>query len=251
MSKTLSYEIRQENEVNRLDFRCNNTISVEEKEEIRISRYLQEIEDLRDRSEETLLKKKLISTLSSEKAYRAIQALRSVEISDGRAYVKFSIKQDLTEPERARIRESVQSIYGSYDIYTGSGISIEEVELKEPDEWKDRGDRKRVRSQFKENEGTEKIEKTKEAQSGAIDNIQEDPIWTKVKESLAKRYSEGVVKSWFSKLEYKKSEDGCNNITLVTKSAFIKSRIESEYLDSMKDIFRHYQSDITDITITV
>jgi hypothetical protein len=210
-SLVLKNEIRNVDRVNKLGFRCNNVISLEEKKKIKMEKYLQKVEDDRDVSKDGIFKRKLLGIVSSNTAYNLLQSLNSIVVNNAHdeviVYVNLFRDVELNKRDREKIIDLIKHLYGTYDFFTGEGDIIDTVRFSVKEK------KKKSISEISD------IELHKE---------NNHPVFSKIKKAFVENYGESLFKSWFNDVKFIKLEDGI--VTLSAQSDFIKSWIDREYL---------------------
>lgn len=85
--------------------------------------------------------------------------------------------------------------------------------------------------------------------SAVSSNLAQNQIWQQVQDKLRDEHGEATFKSWLSKISFISAEDGVLKILAPTK--FIREWVLTHYLDSIKDFWKTFDSNIIDLEIQV
>lgn len=86
--------------------------------------------------------------------------------------------------------------------------------------------------------------------SSAVSNkLNQNEIWQQVQNKLRAEYGEATFKSWLSKINFISADDGVLKVLAPTK--FIREWVLTHYLDSIKNFWRTFDSNIIDLEIQI
>ena len=74
-------------------------------------------------------------------------------------------------------------------------------------------------------------------------------IWEIIKQDLLKKYGEGVFNSWFNKLDLGECTNG--NVVLYTPTKFIKNWITTNYLNTIFQLWNHYDQEVQEVNLSI
>ena len=111
MVKILKNEMRDENKVNNETFRITANLTEGDKKAIEIEKYLTEVENIREVSQEIHLKKKLACVLKPETAYELVRNYRGITVEKGTVQIKLYEHVELTELEKDVVLSQVKATH--------------------------------------------------------------------------------------------------------------------------------------------
>jgi hypothetical protein len=111
MVKLLKNEMRDESKVNNETFRITANLTEEEKKAIMIEKYLSQIENNREVSQEMHLKKKLANVLKPETAYELLKNYRDINVKNDIAEITLRNHVELTELEKDIVLSKVKATH--------------------------------------------------------------------------------------------------------------------------------------------
>jgi hypothetical protein len=111
MVKLLKNEMRDENKVNNETFRITANLTEEDKKAITIEKYLTEVENIREVSQEIHLKKKLACVLKPETAFELVRNYKDISIKNDIAEITLRTHVELTELEKDIVLSQVKATH--------------------------------------------------------------------------------------------------------------------------------------------
>lgn len=111
MAKLLKNELRDENKVNNETFRITANLTEEDKKAMEIEKYLTEIENNREVSQEMHLKKKLANVLKPATAYELLRNYKDINIKNDIAEITLKNHVELTELEKDIVLSQVKATH--------------------------------------------------------------------------------------------------------------------------------------------
>ena len=214
MSKVFIGEMRDPLKINNETFRIRDNITSEEPNFKQQERFLAEIENSFEASQEVQLKKKLVGVLSPTKSYELLRAYKN--ISQEGSVFKIHLKKYvlLEEFDKEIILKQVKA---THDNFYQNKI-FDKLEILMPQK-------------------SVIMLKDSRAQSKKEPRIP-DNIWGRVRKSLISSIyenGEAIDRYWFSKLDAEINEDS-KTIHLKAPSSFIKDWIISNYLRLIENV---------------
>lgn len=134
MSKLLRNEMRDENKVNNETFKITANLTEEDKRKIRIEKYLTEVENIREVSQEMHLKKKLACVLKRETAYELLRNYKDISVKNDIAEITLRNQVELTELEKNIVLSQVKAthetlINGVFTPITGIKYTVADTPI--------------------------------------------------------------------------------------------------------------------------
>lgn len=203
MVQALKHEMRNEVKTNNTNFRIKANMTEEDKKAIEIERYLTEVENIREVSQEVHLKKKLASVLRPITAYTLLRNYRGIRITGSIAKIELRQPVELTELEKGTILAQVKATHEM--LIDGMFEPIEEIKFTTPTPLS--------------------------SSSNAVSTPPRIGIWGKLRAeivSLLGNAGENLDKALFSKLDAEIDENN-KQIKLKAESSFYRKFIEERY----------------------
>ena len=220
MAKALAGEQRKAWQVNNVGFKFKAKGEVAEQE-----RYLREVEDNRDRSLLSQLRRKIAARFDGALSYQLLKScyfpdiahrgifddLDGADDADGFIYkITMNRAIELREDQRAMLLQEVRAVYGH-------GIdSLEFVQTKTL------GTKAQSKTQ------SHNVDASMPLSSVAVE-AERDSTWFKISEGLKTYYGDAMYRSWFSKLSVYEENKETKQLTLKAPTGFIADWIKDKY----------------------
>jgi hypothetical protein len=222
MAKALAGEQRKACQVNNVGFKFKAKGDVAEQE-----RYLREVEDNRDTSLLSQLRRKIAARFDRALSYQLLKSCYFPDIAyrgvfddfdgaDGFIYkITMNRAIELTGHQRSMLLEEVRSVYG-YRVE-----SLEFVQNKTLG---------RNANVISTNQAQTQTQDLKSAIPASLQPVfvERNSIWHNIREDLKRAYGEGIFISWFGKLEPEEDKE-TKQLTLKAPTGFIADWIKDKY----------------------
>lgn len=222
MSKTLTYEIREEAKINNETFKIKINMRDEDYEMIKQEKYLSQIENSLEVGPEWHLRKKIAAVFERKKAYEILTSLKWMKrtsVEEGKEdslILVFNKEIELSLMDKEILLSQVKA---THDGVGNSERRIGRIEFQGP---KKETINKSTKNEFISETEQQDMEQQSLGQQGT---------WYQIRKEIKKYIGEdgeAIDKSWFSKLKVEEDKQ-TKSLTLQAPSEFVKDWVEQNY----------------------
>ena len=208
MTKAYLHELRDAVKISNGTYKIKSNLSEEEKKEEEIEKYLNEIENSKQVSQEEHLKKKLASTLKKSTSYALLKAYNRIVIEDHTAKLILHEAVDLTPMQYETVLKEIKATHEWYEGKENGYIDKVEFIVSKP----------------------QSKAPTTNKQAEIPNNL-----WGTMRRQLISIYGPEIDGHWFAKFDVKVDEEK-KTIDLKDLKPFFKDWVKNNYQHTMERI---------------